>query len=206
MIANKLTPELVREYHGDLLTFVEARLITPEDLDGKVAEPLLDFLDELEIVNVNEFLETTAVTVPFSFPLGETPPVEREVFIYLPWEPGETKNFSLASQVEVLSHEGQHAVRSSNNIHWLTEYVKSFVFRTQEERIAFQTSLEMCKLLHGKIPPLKRLAGNLTKYFLRPTDEEVLIAGLAAVIPPIEQGCQATEIGKWAAQWFGERV
>lgn len=211
MIADKLTPELVRKFHEDLLVEVDAELITIEDMravialiktgknvaniSGAVGE-VLHLLNQFEIFDVVGFLESTAVTVP----------LKNKRYIYVPWIPGDPKNCSLPSQVEVLCHEAQHMIRANQNENWLIWYLASFATRCTEERIAFQTSLELCQLLHGKLPLLQRLVGNMDKYFLRPTDEEVLIAGLAANVQPIEQGGVATEMGKFAKAWFGERI
>lgn len=207
-IANKLTPKLVREYHLDVLEHVDADLLTIEDVSGVIkgletleniapgpVKVLLEMLEAFDIFDPVEFLKTTAVTVP----IGQT-------YIYIPWVPGETKTFSLASQVEILSHEGEHVLRSNEDERWLKKYLLKFSKRCEEERKAFQVSFEVFYLLYGFVPEIKDMTGDLAPYFLRPTDEKVLWAGLEAVRAPTASGARATRMGKFAARWLNERI
>lgn len=212
MLSKKLTPKLVREYHHDLLIHVGANAIYKctfdvlldnygsfDKLDG-IAGKVAELLKNLGVPDPKEFLATTAVTIPIGF--GK---IDRTV-IYVPWDPGETDGgFSLSKQVGVLAHEAQHAIRANKDPKWLAQYLTSFTSRCEEERKAFQTSLEMHWLLYGRLPTLRGLTANADRYFLRPKDKEVLIAGLSAVIRPIEEGDRSTPIGKWAAQWFRDK-
>jgi hypothetical protein len=212
-LAQKLTPELVRDYHGALLDHVDAELVTIKDVEhgltflkgvkdltavGGVLGTIFKLLEQFEIFDPMEFLRSTALAIPIGF--------AEKTFVYVPWIPGNTQKYSLATQVEILSHEVAHVVRANDSPNWLGEYLLSFAARTREERKAFQTSLEICFLLHGNVESVPDVIGNLTSYFLRPTDEKVLIAGLDAVLRPIREGDRSTPIGKWAANWFKEKV
>jgi hypothetical protein len=209
-IANQLTPELVREYHGDVLAEVNASLITCEDMDPFIkgvetlqamapgpVKMIIELLDRFEIFDAVEFLKTTAVTMPTKR-LG--------TFIYIPWVPGDNSSFGLASQAEIISHEGQHVVQANKDPDWLKNYILKFAKRCEAERKAFQTSMEVFVLMHGYLPEIKHMTGSLAPYFLRPTDEEVLWAGLEAIRAPTASGARATEMGKFAARWFRERT
>jgi hypothetical protein len=207
----KLTPELVKQYHNDLMSRANARLITIEDVDhaldlvpsvekfsnvGGIVGKLFELLERFEIANPMEFIATTAITIPIGF--------AKQTFIYVPWVPGDISYFGLQAQVEILSHEAAHAVRVTNE--WLPKYLTSFTFRTREERKAFQTSLELHFLLHGTVLSPDKFANVLTHYFLRPTDLVVLIAGLKAIMQPIREGDRSTPVGQWAAKWFKEKI
>jgi hypothetical protein len=209
--ADKLTPKLVNEYHFNLLTHIDAELLTIENVDhaldlipsakkfsdaGGIVGKLFELLERFEIAHPMEFIATTAITLPLGF--------VKRTFIYVPWVPGDISYFSLQAQVEVLSHEAAHACRITAE--WLGKYLTSFAFRTREERKAFQTSLELHFLLHGTVPSPDKFADVLTRYFLRPTDLDVLIAGLKAIMQPIREGDRSTPVGQWAAKWFKEKI
>lgn len=207
MLADKLTVEIVSEYTADLMVYADARLITKPDVKSlldfgettpqltEVTNKIFWVTKKLGIDDPREFIETAAISIPL--------PNRR--FIYVPWEVGSTTDFSLAKQVEIIAHEATHTTRSALFNDWIKEYIISFSQRCTEERIAYQASLEVFYLLHGRLPSFKSIMAYDNRYFLRPTDERVLIAGLTAVAPAINQGDRATTIGKWSARWFADK-
>ena len=211
-IADKLTSEMVQEYHRDVLTHVNASLITIEDMQPLIdgletlenlapgpVRAVLELLKRFEIVDVVDFLKTTAIILP----------MKKGTFVYVPWVPGVlggSESWALAVQVEIISHEGARVLQSNEDPNWLRDYLLKFAKRCYAERKAFQTSSEVFFLMHGFLPSVKETTGNLAPYFLRPTDGRVLRAGLEAVREPIENGFRSTPMGKFAAKWFGERI
>jgi len=211
-LQSKLTASIVKEYHSDILSFVDAELVTIDQVQkfldltetaDKILKKipsvnefysLIQTLREFLIPDIEEFLKTTAITIPFN---GDTR-------IYVPWIPGDISTASFYHQVVVISHEATHAYRARKAKIWLSRYIKSFTFRCAEEREAFLTSMEMIFLLTGRSPSVGKLVRDMDGYFLRPTDEEVLAVGLKAALPPIVQGDRTTPIGQWAARWFAD--
>lgn len=212
MNKDKLTPEIVVEYHTAMCAEVNAMLLTLENVQGvldlldkgspieNVTTPvrqildLLDFLDALGVPNPATFLRTTAVTVPA--PSGR-------ILIYVPWTLGQG---DLTQQCETLAHECQHAVQARLDPEWLRQYVESFSYRGRSEKSAFLAGLEVRFWLYGIVPNAKDYVGDLSRYFLRPTDEEVLTTSLQRCIPPVLEGARATSSGKFAVKWLDDRT
>lgn len=214
MIADKLTKEIVQDYHVDLTKYLDVDLVTWNDIKEAVAlleagkttiekitgpvEPLMSLLKEFEIFDPFDFVRNTAVTVPIRW--------TKRTFIYVPWVPGDKESLSFVNQIATLGHEGQHVIQSRKEDDWLRDYLISFTARTRAEKEAFLTLTEIRFLLCEELLNLDQLIRKLNKYFLRPTDEKVLIAALEANRIPVEQGDRVTEIGKWTAAWFKERI
>lgn len=209
MNKDKLTPEIVRDYHSAMCAEVGATLLTLKELQPVInlldagspvggppipIQRILYFLDTLGVVDPVEFLKTTAVTLPLD---GEP------TLIYVPWTPGRG---DLAQQCETLAHECQHAVQSRLDHEWLRQYLTAPAYRGRAERPAFLAGLEVRFWLYGIVPNAQEYVGDLSRYFLRPTDEKVLITSLQRCIPPVLEGARATTSGKFAVDWLDDRT
>ncbi len=213
----KLNKQLIVGYHEAMATQFNADLLTLGDvgpylkaleMGSTIAKnlapaPVLTMLDAFDYLGLNinpvEFLRTTAITAPPDITRGKP-------LIYVPWTPGVGTPHELAQQCEILAHECQHVVQIHEDPDWLRRYIAEFTYRTKAEKGAFHTNMELRFKLHGVSPGPGILVGNLTKYFLRPTDHKVLIAGLEQFVIPVSEGALATTAGKFAVGWLDDWV
>jgi hypothetical protein len=206
---NKLTRDIVLDYHQVMTEKVGARLITRQHLDLAIQVlesldtalgfassllPVFKVLDLLGIGDLKDFLTWTAITIPLS---DETP------VIYVPWNPGD--DYPWSKQIEKLAHECEHVVQAKSNPSWLYDYLTDFSTRAREEAKAYHTSAELRYWLYGIAP----VAAEYTSdgYLLRPTDKTVFRIGLDALLQPLEHdGAIATETGKFAIDWLERQI
>lgn len=192
MLKTKLTAENVIQFHTQMADAFDAKLIL-----GHKILPQLKAMTyaSREIGALSDALMLMGASDPVALleqrPMTVTIPSERWPIIWVPWEPGSSDR-PLAQQVQGITHECQHAFQAKRYPDWLSQYLSNFSARTRYETEAYAAEACIYKAIHGVLPSGRAM--ELSGYFLRPTDKEVLIKGVETMMAPLEDGARAITV------------
>lgn len=188
--AQKLTPQIVRDYHAHVEKRYDVEIIYKADAEEMQA--IAWSLDALGIKDKEWFLKHFAHTV------GRR--------IYVPWLPGVGSADDLAYQVRVLNHELQHRLQNHGRIAQESAmYLASRPYRARQEMHAMKCDLESCFYLYGKPMSVRKLVAPLKHYKLRWSDRRRVRKGLEAYNKMVAKGMVGTAPVKDCIRWLKKR-
>jgi hypothetical protein len=153
-------------------------------------EMVANFLDGLNILDKNAFLEDFTTTIART--------------IYIPFEVGVAEpGRSLLSQIGTCIHEHQHVVQFiRDGVTFMADYVTYTAKRAAYEVDAYRCNLEMYYLLTKTIPDTDAVAEQLHHYGCTELDIQVSAKALGMIARTIKMGGLTSEAGITAARWL----